>query len=114
MKLFGINCAGLKSKLDSFDDILKRVNAHIWTLQETKLKQNEHLKSEMFPKYQIYYLSRKETQGGGIAIGVDKEIESTLVREGNDKIEALVVQIVIESIINIVRGGYYSYLPYKG
>ena len=97
LKLFGINCAGLKSKLDSFDDILKRVKAQIWTLQETKLKQNEKLKCEMASKYQIYYLSRKEIQGGGIAIGVDREIESTLVREGNDSIEALVVQIVIDN-----------------
>ena len=98
LKLFGMNCAGLKSKLDSFDDILKRVGAHIWTLQETKLKQNEKLKCEMASKYQIYYLSRKDLQGGGLAIGIDKDIESTLVREGNDVVETLVVQIVIEKL----------------
>ena len=81
LKLFGINCAGSKSKLDSFNNVLKRINPHIWTIQETKLKQNENLKGEISQKYQIFYLSRKEAQGGGLAIGVDKEIESTLVRK---------------------------------
>ena len=62
LRLFGINCAGIKSKLDSFDNILKHVKAQIFTLQETKLKQNEKLKCEMALKYQIYDLSRKDTQ----------------------------------------------------
>ena len=98
LKLFGINSAGLKSKLDSFNAILKQINPQIWTVQETKLKEKENLKGEIGQKYQIFYLSRKEIQGGGLAIGVDKEIESTLVREGDDHIEALVVQIVIDEL----------------
>ena len=98
LKLFGINSAGLKSKLYSFNNILQQIKPQIWTIQETKLKQNENLKGEIAEKYQIFYLSRRETQGGGLAIGVDKEIESTLMREGNDEVEALVVQIVIEKL----------------
>ena len=96
LRLFGINSAGLKSKLDSFYDILKCVNAQIWTIQETKMKQNEILKGDMNKNYQIYYLAREKSQGGGLAIGISKELESTLVREGNDQIEALVVHITIE------------------
>ena len=41
---------------------------------------------------------RQNSQGGGLAIGIDKEIESTLVREGNDDIEAFVVQVVLGKI----------------
>ena len=79
LKLFGINSAGLKSKLYSFNNILQQIKPQILTIQETKLKQNENLKGEIAEKYQIFYLSRRETQGGGLAIGVDKEIESTLI-----------------------------------
>ena len=41
-------------------------------LQETKLKTNERLVSDALKDFQIYYLSRKESEGGGIAIGVIK------------------------------------------
>ena len=61
------------------------------------------MKSEALNKFQIYYLNRQESHGGGLAIGVDKEIESTLMREGNDDIEALVVHVVLGKIpVNIV------------
>ena len=64
-------------------------------LQETKLKTNERLVSDALKDFQIYYLSRKESQGGGIAIGVIKDLESTLIREGDDQTEAMAVQVVV-------------------
>ena len=91
--MFGINAAGIKCKIDSLKNILKRLQPQIWAVQETKLKQSETLKGDEIDKFQMFYLYRKETQGGGLAIGIDKEIESTLVKEGDDTIEALVVQI---------------------
>ena len=94
--MFGVNSAGIKCKLESLDVILNQLNPQIWTIQETKLKPNEKLKSEVTNKYQIYYLYRKESQGGGLAIGIDKEIESTLIKEGNDEVEAMVVQIMLD------------------
>ena len=94
--MFGVNSAGIKCKLESLDVILNQLNPQIWTIQETKLKPNEKLKSEVTNKYQIYYLYRKESQGGGLAIGIDKEIESTLIKEGNDEVEAIVVQIMLD------------------
>ena len=90
--MFGVNCAGIKSKLESLNDVLKRLNPQIWTLQETKLKSNGNISCEAAKNYQIFYLNRKDSGGGGLAIGVDREIESTLLREGNDDIEALVIQ----------------------
>ena len=62
------------------------------------MKQNETLKGEETDKFQIFYLNRKNSLGGGIVVGVDKDIESTLVREGDDDIEALVVQVVLGTI----------------
>ena len=84
--------------MDTFVEILNRVDPQIWTLQETKLKPNESLKFELSKKYQIYYLARQESDGGGLAIGICNDIESTLVREGDDEKEALVVQIEIGKI----------------
>ena len=40
-------------------------------------------------QFQIFYLSRQESQGGGLALGVDKDIESTLIRAGNDEVEVM-------------------------
>ena len=96
--MFGVNAAGIKCKLDSFNDILNRVKPQIWSVQETKLRKNENLKCDAVKKYQVFYLYRENSQGGGLAIGVDKDIESTLVREGNDEVEALVVQVVLGKI----------------
>ena len=53
------------------------------------------MKFDASKNYQIYYLSRKDSEGGGLAIGVHNDIESTLVREGDDEKEAIVVQIEI-------------------
>ena len=95
LRMFGVNAAGIKCKLESFNDILKRLKPQIWAVQETKLKQNEKINCDAVSNFQIYYLYRQESGGGGLAIGVDKDIESTLVREGNYDIEALVVQVVL-------------------
>ena len=97
-RMFGANAAGVKCKLKSLDDILKRLQPQIWAIQETKLKPNERLKLEVGNDFQIYYLYRQNSQGGGLAVGVHKDIESALVGEGNDDIEALVVQAVLGSI----------------
>ena len=38
-----------------------------------RTKTNERLVSDALKDFQIYYLSRNESQGGGIAIGVIKD-----------------------------------------
>ena len=72
LKMFGVNAAGIKCKLDSFNDILNRVKPQIWAVQETKLRKNEVLKCDAVKKYQVFYLYRENSQG--LAIGVDKDI----------------------------------------
>ena len=95
LKIFGVNAAGIKSKLKSFDEILTRLNPQVWMLQETKLKPDEKISCEASKAFQIYYLNRQNLQGGGLALGVVKELESTLIREGNDETEAISVNIVM-------------------
>ena len=97
-KIFGINCAGIKSKIKTFDNVIKKVQPKIWTLQETKLKSNETIKCEAVSSYQVYYRNRQNSQGGGIALGVDKNLKSTLIREGDNETEAISVKIFLNDI----------------
>lgn len=67
--MFGVNAAGIKCKLDSLKSILKCIKPQIWSVQETKLKPNENLKGEEIDKFQMFYLNRQDSQGGGLALG---------------------------------------------
>ena len=89
LKMFAENAAGIRCKLKSFGEILTSLKTQIWMIEETKLKPNEVLKCDEPDQFQIFYLSRQESQGGGLALGVDKDIESTLIRAGNDEVEVM-------------------------
>ena len=74
-------------------------------LQETKLKINEVIKCEGSKDFQIFHLNRQNKNGGGIAVGIENNIESTLVREGDDSTEVLSIQIVLGKLpVRIVCG----------
>ena len=104
-KLFGINCAGIKSKMKTFNEVLKKVQPKVWTMQETKLKSNETMSCEALSSYQIYSRNRQESQGGGIAIGVDKDLKSTLIKEGEMETEAISVKIFLKDLeIRVITG----------
>ena len=64
-------------------------------LEETKLKPNETIRCEALDDFQVFYLNRQNSQGGGLALGVTKELESTLIKEGDDNTEAIVVQVSV-------------------
>ena len=105
VKFYGINAAGIKSKLKSFDNIISVLKPSIWAIQETKLKPGETIKCESENEYQIFYLNRQKSQGGGIALGVDKRIETTLIRDGNE-VEILSVQAQLGGIPTRIFVGY--------
>ena len=67
-------------------------------IQESKLKENELLKYEASTNFQMFYLSRKESKGGGLVMGVDNNFESTLINEGNDDTEVISVQVVVGEV----------------
>ena len=98
LKLFGINAAGINSKIKSFDHVISRLKPHIWMIEETKLKPHEKIRGGCLDHFQVYYLSRQNMQGGGIAIGIDKMLESTMLNSGNDETEIMSVLVVIENI----------------
>ena len=105
LKIFAANAAGIKCKLKSLNGILLKFQPQIWMLEETKLKPNEKIKCEAAKDFQIFYLNRQDSQGGGLALGIQKDIECALVREGDDDIEALSVQTVLGGIpVRIIIG----------
>ena len=93
LKIFGINAAGINSKLKSFNDVLSRLKPNIWMIEETKLKPHEKIKGGFLDQFQVYYLSRQNAQGGGLAIGINKMLESTLLNSGNDETEVISVLV---------------------
>ena len=74
-------------------------------VEEIKLKPNENIKCGSVDDYQIFYLSRQETQGGGLALGVNKKPECTFFNEGDDDPEVMSVLVVVGNIpIRIIVG----------
>ena len=67
-------------------------------MQETKLNPNEKISCASINEYQVYYLNRQGSQGGGVALGVSKDLKSTLIKEGNDETEALSVKVFLGEI----------------
>ena len=106
IKLYGINAAGIKCKTESFNDVLSSLKPQIWMIEETKLKTNEHIKCEALSEFQVFYLSRLKSQGGGIAVGIDKMFESTLISEGDDETEAISVLVIVGDLPIRVIVGY--------
>ena len=106
LKIIGMNAAGLPSKIKSLDHLLDILKPHIWTIQESKLKPNQKIKLEDENCFDLYYLNRKESLGGGLIVGVHKDLESVLVREGDDETEAMVIHVEIEGMTLKVVNAY--------
>ena len=74
-------------------------------VEETKLKPHEKIKGEVIDEFQVFYLSWQESHGGGLALGVNKMFESTLINEGDDDTEVMSVLVVVGNIpIRIIIG----------
>ena len=96
IKLVGVNSAGISSKYPSFKTMLNKLNPSIWFLQETKLKTPGRIKTGTSNQYEIFELLRKNTGGGGLAVGVLNCLNPVLVYEGNDELELMVIEINID------------------
>ena len=44
----------------------------------------------------MYYLNRQNSQGGGVALGVRKDFQSTLISEGDEETEAISVKVFVK------------------
>ena len=108
MNILGINSAGILIKLDSFDHWLKESNPQIFLIQETKVQNTGQIQSKTLDSYQLYELIRDDNpgQGGGLCIGVSKDLTSCLLREGGQEVECLSVQVQVGQQELVVVNGY--------
>ena len=105
LKLVGINCAGLLNKLESFEKLLVDEVPSIFSLQETKASKPNQIKTESVRNYTVYELLRKKSGGGGLSLGVHKDLQPVWIAQGDDEVECLVVEVwVNEFPIRIVNG----------
>ena len=89
--LWGVNVAGISSKLASFKNTLNVLKPEVFFIEETKVKDEGKIEVET---YDIFEKVRKNRDGGGgLAIGCKKELQASWVREGGDEVEALSVDI---------------------
>ena len=105
LKVIGVNAAGLMSKMDSFEKLLVDEQPSIFCIQETKLKKENRIKTESTKKFTIYELNRKDKNGGGLCIGVLKDLHPAWVAQGDDDVECLSVEVWVEGFpIRVVTG----------
>ena len=52
----GANCAGLNSKLKSFDSLVNQLNPSVIFLQETKFRKQGKIGADSLKNYQVYQL----------------------------------------------------------
>ena len=102
MCVIGINAAGITSKIDSFDKMLFDRSPAIWMMQETKRRSvDSKIKSKNLMNYQVYELKREKTKdeggkgahGGGLAVGALNDLKPVLVRQGNDEVECITIEV---------------------
>ena len=136
VNIIGINTAGLTSKIESFEKLLFDLRPSIFMLQETKRRiSGAKLKGKNLENYQIFELRREKAKeeggkglsGGGLAVGALNELQPVLVRQGDDDVECLTIEVTAGSIkIRCVNGygpqlsdtqerkeKFWSYLDYE-
>ena len=96
VRFLGVNSAGIRAKLTSFKNVINELKPAVFFVEETKLKDTGKLKIE---NYDIFELVRKNRDGGGgLALGCLKELQAVWVREGDDQVEALSVDIFFKNL----------------
>ena len=92
----GVNSAGLGSKLSTFKKVLSELKPSVFFVEETKFKDAGKLKIDNFHVYELVRENRDG--GGGLALGVAKELNPVWVREGDNAVEALSVEISLKNL----------------
>ena len=81
------------NKLDSFEKLIVDEEASIFCLQETKARKANKIKTESTKRFTIYELLRKNSNGGGLCIGVLNDLHPVWISQGDDEVECLTVEV---------------------
>ena len=92
--------------MESFENLLLNENPSIFCLQETKLKRPNKIQTSSARNYTIYELLRKHSGGGGICIGVHKDLQPVWIAQGDDDVECLVVEVWLNDFPMRIVNGY--------
>ena len=108
MTILGINANKILSKIDSFDHWVKEKCPAIFVIQETKVSSIGQIQSEEINKYKLYEKIRVENPalGGGLCIGVSKNLPSALLREGGEEVECMTVHVEVGLQEMVIVCGY--------
>ena len=77
MRFLGVNSAGLRCKMKTFKKVISELNPSVFFIEETKFKDIGKLKLD---NYDVFELVRKEKDGGGLALGCDKDLKPEVER----------------------------------
>ena len=93
----GVNAAGLASKLKSFEYALKANQINIFCVQEVKEEISNITSNYLKNNFELFELVRKDQRvaGGGLMVGVDKDLVALQVRQGDDEVECLSVVVSV-------------------
>ena len=105
-RILSYNVNSLQSRLLSLSNVLSDLKPKLWSLQETHFRKPGQIKFEGSESYQIYELTRNDRGGGGLAIGVDKGVQSVWVRQGEGEVETLTVMVTVSGLSVRVTNGY--------
>ena len=86
----------MRSKILTFRKVLSELNPSVFLVEETKCNNEGQFK--LGNDYIVYELLRKDRAGGGLALGCLKDLQPAWVREGNDQVEALSVDIFVKNM----------------
>ena len=96
LRLLGVNAGGLRPKIMTFKKVINELQPSIFFIEETKYKDVGKFKLE---NYVIFELVRESRDGGGgLALGCVKELQPVWLREGDDNVETLSINISIRSM----------------
>ena len=86
----------MRPKLLTFKKVLEDLKPSVFFLEETKFKDTGKLKLE---EYLVFEKVRKnKVAGGGVALGCIRELKPAWVREGEDPVEAISVEIFVKQM----------------
>ena len=96
LRFLGINAAGLRPKLLTFEKVLKDLKPSVFFIEETKFKDAGKVK---FDNYLLFEKPRRNRiNGGGVLIGCIEELNPVWVNEGNNDVEALSIDIFVKKM----------------
>ena len=96
--LCGANANGIKSKKESFFNLLETYEPHVFLIQETKLSRKNQVRVK---GYDVFEKVRKNKGGGGVMIAIKDDILTTPVEvspQEDDEVEILTVEIELQGL----------------